>query len=794
MPSASFTVKNQSMKNLFLPGLLWLFVFPFSLGAQTLPAAMRLSEDGRMLITGDQPLTGLYDAAIIRSIYLDFSQPNYWTLMAQNYSSGTDIPAQMMVDGVTYDSVGVRFKGQTSYFGTNNSQKKSFNLSLHYIHDDQRIMGYKTLNLNNAFQDASFLREVYYLHQIRRHVPAAKATFVQLYLNGQHWGLYPHIQQLNKDFLEEWFLSNDGINWRADTPGGFVPGGPGGMWGDGTAALNYLGADTTIYKQYYTLKSSDVDNPWSYLTAVCQVLNTTPMADLPNILPDFIDIDRTLWFLATEIAYSDDDSYVYKGKMDYYLYYEPETGRITPLEYDGNSVMKPNATNWSPFYNANKINYPLLNKMLAVPAWRQRYLAHLRTIIAEQFNPQTAHPVIDNYKALIDPLVQSDPKKLYTYTQFLSEVNVLKNFVSNRRNFLLANPEVAQVAPIIHHADYRNASGSMWTPPQAGEPVQVTAQVSSANGIFQVVLYHAGGLAGNFSSIPMVDDGLHGDGAAGDGLYGATLPAYPAGSWVRFYIEAQANNAVRSASYLPVGAEHDVFVFKVAAQNTNGPVVINELMASNSSTVTDPFGQYEDWIELYNLSDQTVDLSGYFLSDKADNPVKFRIPSGVSIEPNGYLIFWADENGSQGPTHTNFKLSGDGELVTLYRPDTVLMDSVQFGPQLANMGYARVPNGTGGFIIQSPTFNANNTLTAVKEQTGISQKLRVFPNPANREVFVETAPGAVGLPLVVFDMNGRQVHRQVPTGNRISLQVAQWPTGIYVIQYGSAVSRLVISR
>lgn len=756
---------------------------------------MRISNDGRMLITGDQASTGLYDSATIRTVYLTFPQPNYWTLLTQNYASGTDLPAQMVVDGITYDSVGVRFKGQTSYSGVSSSQKKSFNISTHFIHEDQKIMGYKTLNLNNAFQDPSFLREVYFQNQIRRHVPAAKSNFVRLYINGQDWGLYPNVQQLNKDFLKEWFLSNDGINWRADRPGPFIPpGGGGGGWGDGTAALNYLGADTTIYQQYYTLKSSDMDNPWSYLVAVCQALNQTPIANLPSVLPNYLDIDRTLWFLASEIAYSDDDSYVYKGKMDYYVYYEPETGRITPLEYDGNSVMKANAVSWSPFYNANKVNYPLLNRMLQVPEWRQRYLAHLRTIIVEQFEPAKANAIIDNYRTHIDALVQADPKKLYTYNQFISELNVLKSFVANRRNALIVNTEVAQPAPVIHHASYRNISGQEWTAPAPGEPVNATAQVSFTTGIFQVRLYHAAGLAGNFTPVVMYDDGQHSDGVAGDGIYGATIPAYPAGSWVRFYIEAVANNPARSVSYLPVGAEHDIFIYKVRSLAVNGPVVINELMASNTSTVTDPAGQYDDWIELYNTSNETVDLSGYFLSDKSDNPAKYRIPNGVSIEAGGYLVFWADENGNQGPTHCNFKLSADGEIVSLYRPDTTLMDSVHFGAQIADVSYARVPNGTGPFIQQAPTFNTNNNITAAEELMAALPQMLVFPNPTADMVYVHLENIPPNLPLMVFDLRGQLLHREIPGAAGCELSTQNWPAGVYVVKYGNIAQRLVVRK
>ena len=765
--------------------------------AQKLPAQMRLSDDGHMLVTGDQAPTGLYDSATIRTINLDFPQANYWTLLTNNYQSKTDLPAKMTVDGVVYDSVGVRFKGMTSYSMAQNTQKKSFNLTLDYVHPDQRLMGYQTLNLNNSFQDPSFLREVFYQHQIRRHIPAAKSNFVQLYINGQNWGLYPNVQQLNKEYLREWFFSANGINWRADKPDGSTGGGPGGGagWGDGTAAINYLGADTTKYKSYYTLKSSGLDNPWNYLVATCKALNNTAAADLPKVLPNFLDIDRTLWHLASEIAFSDDDSYVYKGKMDYYLYYEVETGRMTPLEYDGNSAMESGFATWSPFYNETKVNYPLLNKILAVPAWRQRYLAHLRTLIADELNPAVCNPMLDNFKSMIDALVKADPKKAYTNAQFDSELAVLKNFVATRRSNLLANAEVKQESPVIQSAVYQNLAGQQWQKPLTGEEAIVTAAASSASGLAGVNLYYSNQLTGNFTAVPMADDGLHHDGAAGDGTYGAAIPGQIAGTWVRFYVEAVANNTAKSVAYLPTGAEHDVFVYQVAPKSQlNGPVVINEIMASNMTTAADEQGDFDDWIELYNNSNQPVDLSGYYLSDNPANLPKYEIPQGITIPAHGYSIFWADEDGLDGPYHCNFKLSIDGEFVFLLDHDLVILDSITFGPQTTDMGFARVPNGTGNFVIQSPTFNASNTAVAVSDPAADAPQMRVFPNPAGRVVAVRLDRTIDGQPLQIWDATGRAVLQQVPDGFETRISVQDWPAGVYSIRYGATVRRLAIQR
>ncbi|HOY07722.1 MAG TPA: CotH kinase family protein, partial [Saprospiraceae bacterium] len=158
------------------------------LSAQNLPSSMHLSTADHILYTNGQPTDGLYDEAVVRTYQLWFSQTNYWQLLTANYATHTDIPATLIVEGDTFPEVGVRFKGQTSYSQSGSSQKKSFNITLDYVNPDQSLNGYSTINLNNCFQDASFMREMVYLHQIRRHVPAAKAAYVHLFINGESWG------------------------------------------------------------------------------------------------------------------------------------------------------------------------------------------------------------------------------------------------------------------------------------------------------------------------------------------------------------------------------------------------------------------------------------------------------------------------------------------------------------------------------------------------------------------------------------------------------------------------------
>jgi hypothetical protein len=150
------------------------------------------------------------------------------------------------------------------------------------------------------------------------------------------------------------------------------------------------------------------------------------------------------------------------------------------------------------------------------------------------------------------------------------------------------------------------------------------------------------------------------------------------------------------------------YACKKTYETVPSDVVINELMPVNSTTIADNYGEYDDWIEIFNLSTSTIDLSGYYLSDNHKKPSKWQIPNGTSIVGKGYLIIWADGDSTQFGLHTNFKLSSEGEEAVLTKPDLTITDKVSFPAPTGELSYSRVPNGTGSFKWQSPTFNKSN--------------------------------------------------------------------------------------
>lgn len=144
------------------------------------------------------------------------------------------------------------------------------------------------------------------------------------------------------------------------------------------------------------------------------------------------------------------------------------------------------------------------------------------------------------------------------------------------------------------------------------------------------------------------------------------------------------------------------------------PLVLNELMASNTLTLLNPQwqGDHPDWFEIYNPNTIAINLGGMYVTDDLSNFKKYRIPQNSSltnIPPKSYLVLFADDTVSLGPLHVAFKLSAAGEQLGLADTSGNPIDSVRFGTQTADISFGRLPDGSGAFrITTSATPGARN--------------------------------------------------------------------------------------
>ncbi|MFC1600865.1 lamin tail domain-containing protein, partial [Candidatus Sumerlaeota bacterium] len=137
-----------------------------------------------------------------------------------------------------------------------------------------------------------------------------------------------------------------------------------------------------------------------------------------------------------------------------------------------------------------------------------------------------------------------------------------------------------------------------------------------------------------------------------------------------------------------------VLVLGFASGVAPGDVLINEMMASNSTAIADEHGEFDDWIEIYNSGPSAVLMSGMFLED--DDGFRWEIPPGISINSGEYLLFWADDGSpTEGNLHTNFKLGASGDGVTLYDTDGItVIDTKSFSGMDTDISYGRYPDAT----------------------------------------------------------------------------------------------------
>jgi hypothetical protein len=419
---------------------------------------------GRRLAPSDvKPVsasTSLYDPQVLRTIFFEFESTDWERELEAFYRTDVDVPATVTVDGRTYRDVGVHFRGASSFMFVPPGSKRSMNVTFDFADEDQRLLGYRTLNLLNVNGDPTFARPLLYSEIARRYLPAAKVNYVRVVINGENWGVYANSEQFNADFVQERFGSRRGARWK-------VPGSP---WGRG--GMEYLGDDVARYRSIYDIKSSDNPAAWRDLVALFKVLNTTPLDRLEKALDPVLDVDGALRFLALEVALVNTDGY-WTRASDYNIYQDPR-GRFHVLPHDVNEAFEeenfgggrgragtppPGApalppglppfpatfgtatVELDPLVGLDDPTKPLRSRLLAVPALRTRYLGYVRDIADKWLDWKTLEPVVRQHQALIASEVKADTKKLYSFEAFEQRVatgeDSLKSFADRRRAYLL---------------------------------------------------------------------------------------------------------------------------------------------------------------------------------------------------------------------------------------------------------------------------------------------------------------------------------------------------------------------
>ncbi len=753
------------------------------------------------LINAQEPFPAkgeVYNDAIIPKIEISIN-PTFlqWILDPANANSDEHYPARFIFDDGqkrdTMENIGFRLRGNTSRY----SQKKSFKISFNTFESGRKYKGFEKLNINGEHNDPSVIRSKVCWDMLREmRIPAPRANHVELYINGTYFGLYINVEHIDENFVKNRFGNNDGNLYKCTWPADLA------YRGSNPDNYKHLNGDTRVYE---LTTNTEIDD-YSDLANFINVINNTPIADLPCQLEKVLNVDGMIRAIAFDILSGNWDGPHY-NKNNFYLYKNSFTGKFEYIPYDLDNTLgidwlnrdwgTRNIYSWA----KNDEPRPLYKNILQVQEYKNRLSYYLELYMANFFVESYLFPYLDDFRSKITASASADPYRPldygFTMTDFLNSYNTnidenhvkygIKPYITTRRNSALGQLQSANISPVIKDVRtfYQVKSNEL----------SAEACIFDDEAISEVQFcYHYGDQ--NHSCITLKDNGQFPDSKASDSLYQVYLQPDTNAEKLYYYISAKDHTS-RTYQYPICGDE------TISLGSSLSDLYINEFMAENNNTIKDEGGDYDDWVELYNGGLSPVFLGGLYMTDKHNNPGKWALPA-IWIDPAAYLLFWADEESQEGPTHMNFKLSKEGEIIALFSKvdqNFTLVDSIHFGEQQKDRSYGRTADGGGhwDFLMPTPGYS-NNTVNTISPG---SSPVRIFPNPADDWLHITFEIRQSGeTKLEILDVYGRSMFNKndgFTSGiNQQEIPVNLFPNGIYLVRIHTGgqtlTGKMVINR
>lgn len=705
----------------------------------------------------------VFDDAEVPRIDITISQSNLQELYANPESNVEYYAVFIYTRGDSTEGpleIGLRFRGDSIRL----NEKKSFRISFNSIDASMDFHGLEKMNLNAECNDPSLVRSKLG-HSLYRYlgVPSLRSNHVLLYINDQYYGVYLNTEHVDERFVKSRFDNNDGNLYICQY----------------NADLAYLGPDYDYSSlevggdQVYELRTNEKWDDYRDLEHLIFILNQHTGEVLKNELERVMNVQLYLKVMALEVMSGSWDGYIGNGN-NFYLYRDQTTARFEYLPYilENSAGIDFLGVDWSDrsIYSWNRNPSPLYTKLLEIEEYKEQYTTYLRSLAAYLGSTALSDEML-RWRTQISSHVAADTFFIkdwgFSFTDFQDAMSSgwgthvaygISEFTTLRVASAQAEAIVADAKPLISFERVVPREGSI--------EVDWCAE-DDASGFSTSLHYRIDG--GSWESV-LMGPPAEIDPVSGVHSYRDTLRSLGEEAVVDLYFTV--SDLGGQLTRFP-----DTFL-TVSYPLINGPLYINEFVASNKGITVDEFGEYDDWAEIYNASDEPVWLADYYLSDNMGNPGKYRFPE-IFLEPEIFYLVWLDGDTDQGPKHAPFKISKDGEMLRLSEGPSkgfALVDSLSFGPQETNISWGRELDGGPNWIaFPAPTPEYSNLLTAREDFPAQESTLRIHPNPVSTGFFYfnKAVSGAI------YNMMGQKM---MELKNTEFAQVPSLDQGVYIFR------------
>ena len=684
--------------------------------------------------------------------------------------------ATVTVDGETRTQVGVRKKG---FLGSLSEGKPALKVRFDKFVDGQLLGGaVKRLTLNNARQDPSLLNTCMAYHVFASAgLPAPRCNFATVSVNGENLGLYANVESIKTAFLERNF-SDPGGNLYEGTISDFRP----------------------DWRGTFVKKTNEEEADWSDIDAVVAALQDPSPAGL-EALAGAVDLDRFLTFWAVEVLIGHWDGYA--GNRNNYFVYRETDGPFQFIPWGADQVFTTTDVPFDDFRSPASVlaHGAIAHRLYRNDATRADYVARLKQLLDTVWNEEELLGLTDEMEAVVRqhalPAMRADAAR---------DANRVRRFIRGRRAAVLADLDPEPPA-----WPWPLTEPFCWAQKGAFELRFETAWGSSGSenplqeGTVSFTHYRLEGKQQRFVSSGAVAGFAEEEGRIDKDKAAVTVVSLGEDLSIDLLTVSLPIDRMASGASLPIDL-YSVRGFRLLLPSPDAPpnqwdliatggIELDEAGTEPGARVSGLFygtllsfggnafteegdgeigaeiglivnevaaqGDPLDWFELYNASDEPMDLANFLMADDlTDAGKRTPFPDGTVIEAGAYLQVHLDKDGWPG-----FALGRDEEL-GIWTAGGLLVAGIDWEEGQADEGtsWARIPDVTGDFqTVSTPTPGApNQVASAVVDQaaeTPSEFRLRGnWPNPFNANTTIAfDVPGTAPVRLAVYDLLGRRV-------------------------------------